>query len=113
MNAYSIEQLENNPKNYRWGLFYACPDDPRVVVPKHVVWMGWTINFAHPRAWQTLLLFIVIATCPSLIADIALIQLTSKAIISAMLSAYIALLVMAVTILALIFLSYRLSSQTK
>jgi uncharacterized membrane protein len=38
---------ENEPKNWKWGIFYFNPDDPRSMVPKSVG-IGWTFNFAHP-----------------------------------------------------------------
>lgn len=30
--------------------FYHGPDDPRLVVPKRIPIMGWTINVSHPKA---------------------------------------------------------------
>jgi uncharacterized membrane protein len=43
-------------KGYR-GLFYHDPGDPRLFVPK-MLGIGWTINFAHRRAWPVLLLLL-------------------------------------------------------
>ncbi len=38
----------------RWqGLFYANPEDPRLLVPKRYG-LGWTFNFARPMAWLLL-----------------------------------------------------------
>jgi len=39
---------------------YYCKADPRVIVPKHLKWMGWTINFAHPSAIPVMLLTLAI-----------------------------------------------------
>jgi uncharacterized membrane protein len=46
---------ENDPENYKWGLFYFNPDDLRGIVPKRNQWMGWTLNFAQPLAWVIIL----------------------------------------------------------
>jgi len=37
-----------DPANWRWGLFYYNPRDPRLLPPKRTPWFGWTINFANP-----------------------------------------------------------------
>ena len=39
-----------DPANWRWGVFYFNPEDPRLLPPKRIRWMGWTINFANPRS---------------------------------------------------------------
>ncbi len=33
---------------YIWGIFYYNPDDSRILVPKRIPWLGWTLNFARP-----------------------------------------------------------------
>jgi len=45
-----IEIWHNDPKNWKWGMFYNNPEDPRMLVDKRTKWMGSTINFAHNRA---------------------------------------------------------------
>lgn len=37
--------------------FYHGPDDSRLLVPKRIPVMGWTINVSHPRAPLVLLVF--------------------------------------------------------
>lgn len=32
-----------------FGLYHG-PDDPRLIVPKRIPIMGWTINVSHPKA---------------------------------------------------------------
>ena len=45
-----------DPGNYRWGLFYVNPEDPRLWVEKRIG-LGWTLNYARPAAlWITALL---------------------------------------------------------
>jgi uncharacterized membrane protein len=33
---------------WKWGIFYYNPDDPRMIVPKRIKWLGWSLNFAKP-----------------------------------------------------------------
>ena len=50
--------------NWKYGLFYNCPQDPRVIVPKKPKWMGRTFNFAHRRAYWVLLAVILLVGLP-------------------------------------------------
>ena len=52
MDADDRERMWRDPDNWRWGLIYHNPDDPRVVVPKRYSKLGgWTLNAAHtPRS---------------------------------------------------------------
>lgn len=49
MTREELENLWRDRRNWKWGVYY-CKADPRVIVPKRVKWMGWTINFALPSA---------------------------------------------------------------
>ena len=31
----------------KWGEVYFSKKDPRIIVPKRIKWMGWTVNLAH------------------------------------------------------------------
>ena len=64
MTREEIEALWNDPRNRKWGIFYYCKADPRVIVPKRLKWMGWTANFARPSAIPTILLLIAIVAVP-------------------------------------------------
>lgn len=44
----------DNPKYWKWGIFYVNADDSRMVVPKRNPGLGWTFNFAHPKVWLAL-----------------------------------------------------------
>jgi hypothetical protein len=59
-----LEQLWGDPGNWRAGLFYRCPDDPRVIVPKQQKWRGWTLNFAHRCAIPILIVMILVVVLP-------------------------------------------------
>ncbi|MBZ0165636.1 MAG: DUF5808 domain-containing protein [Candidatus Omnitrophica bacterium] len=47
MTLEEAENLRVNPKNWKWGVVYFCPQDPRWIVPKKITSTGWTYNFAH------------------------------------------------------------------
>lgn len=57
----NFSRRENDPKNYKWGLFYFNPNDSRIIVPKRAKWMGWTLNFANPWTYVILATFICLA----------------------------------------------------
>ncbi len=48
MNRIELERLWRNPGNWHFYFIYFCPSDPRVVVPKRIRALGWTLNFARP-----------------------------------------------------------------
>ncbi|MCA9406897.1 MAG: hypothetical protein KC684_10185 [Candidatus Omnitrophica bacterium] len=61
-----IQKFYADPESWKYGCIYYCPGDPRIIVPKRLRWTGWTINFAHPRAWVTLTGLILFAVLPPL-----------------------------------------------
>ena len=65
MTPKELEACWKDPENRRWGVYY-CKADPRVIVPKHLKWMGWTINFARPSAIPVMLLTLAIVVVPVL-----------------------------------------------
>jgi hypothetical protein len=69
MTREEIEVCWKDPLNRKWGLFYYCKADPRVIVPKHPKWMGWTPNVAHPSAVPITLLLIALLAAPVWIAS--------------------------------------------
>lgn len=60
-NPKNFNRMENDPDNYKWGIFYFNPDDSRILLPKRNKWMGWTLNFANLWAYVIILSIIVIA----------------------------------------------------
>jgi hypothetical protein len=64
MTREEIEALWKDPRNRKWGVFYYCKQDPRVIVPKHPKWTGWTINAAQPRAIPVTLGLIALVGVP-------------------------------------------------
>jgi hypothetical protein len=67
MPAPELEQLWHDSRHWTAGIIYHCAADPRVIVPKHWRWGGWTLNFGHRSAWLVLLGAMAIAAGPTLI----------------------------------------------
>jgi uncharacterized membrane protein len=63
MTREEIETHWKDPRNRKWGVYY-CRADPRVIVPKHPKWMGWTVNAARPSAIPVALLLLALLTIP-------------------------------------------------
>jgi uncharacterized membrane protein len=49
------EKWLNDPNNWIWGIFYYNKEDKRLLPPKRIPVMGWTVNFANRNS---VLLFI-------------------------------------------------------
>ena len=41
-------RIQNESDYWVWGIFYFNPDDSRIIVPKRIEWLGWTLNYAQP-----------------------------------------------------------------
>ena len=46
-----LDRMRNDPNNYKWGIFYFNPQDPRIIVSKRNPGMGFTLNFASPYSY--------------------------------------------------------------
>ena len=64
MTLEELDRLYADPANRPLGTFYKCAADPRVIAPSRPDWRGWQINFAHPRALPTLVLYLGILGVP-------------------------------------------------
>lgn len=40
-----------DPTLWKWGIIYFNPEDTRIVVPKRIESLGWTLNFARPSSY--------------------------------------------------------------
>jgi hypothetical protein len=96
MTPEEIEACWKDPRNRKWGVYY-CKADPRVIVPKHIKWMGWTVNAARPSAIPVTLLLLAIVAVPVFIAaskgaGLGIVLLTAAASITVvcLLCAYLA-----------------------
>lgn len=68
MSGGEEQRLWADPASWRgprWFPVYFCERDARLMVPKPVPAMGWTLNFAHSASWWALW---GLMTVPSLIA---------------------------------------------
>jgi uncharacterized membrane protein len=55
----TLEKWHKDPNNWKWGMFYFNKEDHRILPPKRIEWMGWTVNFANPAS---VAIFLVIMT---------------------------------------------------
>ena len=55
-----LDVWHDNPSNWKWGVFYYNKLDKRIFPPKRIKWLGWTVNFAHPYSYLTMLGLIII-----------------------------------------------------
>jgi uncharacterized membrane protein len=56
----SFDQWHDDPSNWRWGIFYYNKKDKRLLSPKRLRSFGWTVNFANPYSFLTLLGIIIL-----------------------------------------------------
>ena len=54
-------QWHQDPNNWIWGIFYYNKEDNRILPPKRITWMGWTVNFANPISVSIFLILILLA----------------------------------------------------
>lgn len=50
MSRNALDHFRLNPDNWKLGIFYFCSADQRMIVPKRIRGLGWTLNFARPLA---------------------------------------------------------------
>lgn len=61
------EAMRMNPANWKLGIVYFCPHDPRVIVRQRLP-VGWTWNFAHPLVFPAITLAVFSFLAPPAIA---------------------------------------------
>ena len=42
-------------KNWKFGILYFNKEDRRIIVPKRINFLGWTVNFANPIVYVILI----------------------------------------------------------
>ena len=50
-----FDAWHDDTKNWIFGIFYYNKLDKRIFPPKRIKYLGWTINFANPYSYLTLL----------------------------------------------------------
>jgi len=64
MTPEEIDTCWEDPNSWKQYVYY-CKADPRVIVPRRLKWMGWTLNFARPSAVPVLLGMIALLILPA------------------------------------------------
>ena len=62
-----LDSMAKNPSNWR-GILYFNRKDPRLVVQKLYPSLGWTLNFANPLTYLTIILLILVVVVVTVIA---------------------------------------------
>jgi hypothetical protein len=60
VSIHRLDQFHSDPANWKYGIFYFCRADPRIIVPKRIIGLGWTLNFARPMAVPFVLLLLAV-----------------------------------------------------
>jgi uncharacterized membrane protein len=55
-----LKQWHKDPSNWVWGMFYCNKADKRLLPPKKIPAMGWTVNFANRNSVLLLVTFLVV-----------------------------------------------------
>ncbi len=58
----TLKAWHDDPSNWKWGVFYYNKEDKRIFPPKRLQYLGWTINFANPYSYLTLLAIVLVFT---------------------------------------------------
>jgi uncharacterized membrane protein len=56
------DNWHKDPNNWYLGCFYYNPKDKRLLPPKRIQWMGYTVNFANP--YSVLILIAILSLIP-------------------------------------------------
>ena len=56
----TLGQWHKDPSNWKLGILYYNKKDKRIFPPKRLRGFGWTVNFANPYSFLTLLGIIIL-----------------------------------------------------
>jgi uncharacterized membrane protein len=56
----NMDQLNKDPRNYKFNFIYWNKWDKRIIVPKRIPALGWTLNFANPVSYIILIVFVLL-----------------------------------------------------
>lgn len=56
----TLKAWHDDPANWKWGVFYFNKQDKRIFPPKRIQYLGWTVNFANPLSYLTLLAIVIL-----------------------------------------------------
>jgi len=57
----TLDKWHKDPNNWKLGGLYYNKEDQRLLPPKRIEWMGWTVNFANFKS--VLLLVLILVFC--------------------------------------------------
>ncbi len=60
-NKDTFYKWQNDPSNWKFGVFYFNPKDKRIFPPKRLKSFGWTINFANPVSIAAIILLVILS----------------------------------------------------
>jgi uncharacterized membrane protein len=55
----TLNKWHNDPNSWKLGIFYFNKNDKRILPPKRMPGMGWTVNFANPWSILTMILMLL------------------------------------------------------
>lgn len=61
MSNNNLNYFEEDSNNWKLGIFYYCKADPRIILPKRIPMLGWTVNFARWQSWAFIVAIIFFA----------------------------------------------------
>lgn len=61
------ENMRTDPANWKLGIVYCCPRDPRIIVRQRLP-VGWTWNFGHAKVYSAILIAVVMFLAPAALA---------------------------------------------
>ena len=68
MTHADLARFHSDPAHWKLGIFYFCRSDPRILVPKRIPGLGWTLNFGRPMAVPFFLSIIALIPCAAALA---------------------------------------------
>ena len=66
-NKELLQTWHDDPSNWKWGIFYFNKKDKRLLPPKRIQGLGWTVNFANPYSVLLLAVIIVLGIIISIV----------------------------------------------
>lgn len=66
-DQFANDRMIDDPVNYKAGIFYYNPKDRRIIVPKRLRGMGWTLNFGSLYTYLLILGLVAVALVFSLL----------------------------------------------
>lgn len=65
INIQIMQNMDKNdgqndePKHWKLGLFYFNKKDTRILLPKRINQLGWTLNFGRWQVWLVIIIIII------------------------------------------------------